>query len=443
MWGTGPNFSHPVLPFYGVCITVWSIVMLEYWKRTQSYTAMKWGMLDFEKEEPIRAEFKGSMIKSFIDGKDVLYFPDKKKGQLEALSQTVITTFIFIVIGVVAGIYVMRYVLAQSQSGPISSAAASAVNTVQIVIFNFLYEIVARKLTDAENHKTDTMYQDSLILKIFLFQFVNSYSSFFFIAFIAGNLDPVPNQDPRFLGQCGWTNCMQPLSVNLAIIFGSRLSVTNLLDILLPIYSYYEKKKKETAGKNVDLLTPPEKDYILQEANILLDSIQSFADTAIQYGFTVLFITALPIATFFSLLSNYIKVKLQLWKLVSLYQRPVPQGAQDIGTWQDIFNFISFAAVLTNGAIICFTMDVLFKDSQADSSKIFQIGGVSKRGNFTLVGRLWCFFGFVATLVFVQFVCTWLIPDVPAEVEIQHQRQEFITSKLVSLQPDEGKEWER
>jgi len=187
-------------------------------------------------------------------------------------------------------------------------------------------------------------------------------------------------------------------------------------------------------------LSPPEHDYLLQEANILLDAIQNFADTAVQYGFTVLFITALPIATFFSLVSNYIKVKLQIWKLIRFYQRPVPQGAQDIGTWQDIFNFISVAAVVTNGAIICFTMDVLYKDAQADNSRIYQIGGITARGNFTLVGRLWCFFGFIAVLIFVQFVSAYLIPDTPSEVEIQHERQEFIVSKIVNLVPDEGEQ---
>lgn len=412
--------------------------MLEYWKRAQATQAMKWGMLDFESVEPVRPEFDGQLIKSFVDGSDLLYFPEKKRARLIAISQSIICTFICSVIGVVAGIYYMRYVLQKQSLGPYASAVASAVNTVQITVFNYIYQRIAIKLTSAENHRTDTEFQDSLIVKIFLFQFVNSYASFFFIAFIAGNLDPIEGQDPRFLGQCGWTNCMQPLSVNLAIIFGSRLTVTNAIDISVPIYNFYAKQKKETEGKDVAMLTPPEKDYILMEPNILLDSIEQFADTAVQYGFTVLFITALPIATFFSLVSNYIKVKLQSWKLVTLFQRPVPQGAQDIGTWQDIFNIISLASVVTNAALICFTMDVLYKDTQADSSKIYQIGGITARANFTLVGRLWIFFGIVATVIAVQFVSAVLIPDVPLEVNIQSERQAFITSKIIDRVEDEG-----
>jgi hypothetical protein len=39
-------------------------------------------------------------------------------------------------------------------------------------------------LNQWENHRTDTDYENHLILKTFLFQFVNSYASFFYIAFV-------------------------------------------------------------------------------------------------------------------------------------------------------------------------------------------------------------------------------------------------------------------
>ena len=35
-----------------------------------------------------------------------------------------------------------------------------------------------------ENHRTDTEYEDNLIAKTFMFQFVNSYASLIYIAFI-------------------------------------------------------------------------------------------------------------------------------------------------------------------------------------------------------------------------------------------------------------------
>lgn len=37
-----------------------------------------------------------------------------------------------------------------------------------------------------ENHRTQTQYNDALIIKLFAFQFVNNYASCFYIAFFRG-----------------------------------------------------------------------------------------------------------------------------------------------------------------------------------------------------------------------------------------------------------------
>lgn len=103
-----------------------------------------------------------------------------------------------------------------------------------------------------------------------------------------------------------------------------------------------------------------------------------------------------------------------------MYQRPVPAGAQDIGTWMSIFQAISVFSVITNAGLICFTMDVL-------------------NGQASPQGRVAIFIGFQWTLIFLQFVVQLVVPDEPEEVEIQKARMEFITSKLIARVPDEDK----
>ena len=49
-----------------------------------------------------------------------------------------------------------------------------------------------------------------------------------------------------------------------------------------------------------------------------LMSITDYADTAIQFGFSVLFVTALPVATCLSLINNYVKVKFSVWKQIGV-----------------------------------------------------------------------------------------------------------------------------
>jgi hypothetical protein len=65
-------------------------------------------------------------------------------------------------------------------------------------------------------------------------QFVNSYASFFYIAFIAPYQPASPGAADDWKGDCGAKNCMIPLATNLAIIFGTRLVVGNITELLLP-----------------------------------------------------------------------------------------------------------------------------------------------------------------------------------------------------------------
>jgi hypothetical protein len=59
---------------------------------------------------------------------------------------------------------------------------------------------------------------------------------------------------------------------------------------------------------------------------------------------------------------------------------------------------------------------------------------------YTLTGRLWIFIGFQWTMVTIQMVVAYLIPDVPDNVEVQLQRQQFYVSKAIDMTPDEMEE---
>jgi hypothetical protein len=105
--------------------------------------------------------------------------------------------------------------------GAYASSVASLVNAFQIQFMNIVYGQLAVWLTDRENHRcvqprcvcstpilinrTDTHYEDSLIAKLFAFQFVNSYASFFYVAFIKKFTE----------GSCDADNCMNELATAL------------------------------------------------------------------------------------------------------------------------------------------------------------------------------------------------------------------------------------
>jgi hypothetical protein len=66
-------------------------------------------------------------------------------------------------------------------SGPIIGAI---LNTIWISIMNVVYRKLAVLFNDLENHRTDGAHENALIIKVFLFQFCNSYGALFYLAFV-------------------------------------------------------------------------------------------------------------------------------------------------------------------------------------------------------------------------------------------------------------------
>lgn len=450
---------------YAFLMSMWAVIMLEYWKQKESRVALHWGMTKFEDAEPDRPEYIGKPMKSYIDGSDILYFPPKEAKTRLSQSVLIILAFGGSVCAVVAGIYAIRTTLSAGDTATFASTIASVLNAIQIQIFNYIYARVSVQLNDAENHRTDTLYEDSLITKTFVFQFINSYISFFFLAFVlpfsekypaqmqGGSLWqacvtsdddnittclqlPADEQDACTLcqntfdgyeGQCNATSCMIPLATNVLIILGTALVLNTFLGILLPWMAWKGRKKEETKIEDSDdfipeeKLTPAEKEYLLMEYDTMTNSIADYADTAIQYGYLTLFVSALPIAPFFTVIINNIKMKLSTYKLTYYYQRPLLIGAQDIGTWQTIYATMSVIAVVTNAGILCFTMNLeMFNNNYTKS--------------------IWYFIYFQWALISFQAFLGAYISDKTEDVEVQEERLDFITGKLINFIPDENYE---
>ena len=262
------NHNNPnalIMPYFATFIAFWSTLFLEFWKRKESTYAMRWGMTGFEEEEQTRPQFVGIKKLSPIDGKEYLYFNRNEEQQRAFQSSVVIWSFILIVIGTIAAIFslklIMNGVAALNPNGlQIGSIFASILNSIQITVFNIIYSDVAIQLTDYENHRTDTKYEDSLIAKTFLFQFVNSYASLFYIAFFKPFLLDI---DPCI------DSCMQELQTNLGTIFLTRLAVGNLQQVVVPTITAYFKEKEGTKGVT-DEVSEVEKAFFMASLLLLL-----------------------------------------------------------------------------------------------------------------------------------------------------------------------------
>lgn len=56
-----------------------------------------------------------------------------------------------------------------------------------------------------------------------------------------------------------------------------------------------------------------------------------FILSVIQYGFVTLFVAAFPLGPFFALINNLLEIRLDAYKFIVVFQRPMASRAQDIG----------------------------------------------------------------------------------------------------------------
>ena len=105
----------------------------------------------------------------------------------------------------------------------------------------------------------------SLVLGTFIFTDYSSYSSFFYIAFIAERMPKPENANENDVGECGGKDCMLSLAVNLAIIFGTQVVVGNMVKYCIPFLTYYVNKrniKRKCSGNKV-VFSEAEEQYLL------------------------------------------------------------------------------------------------------------------------------------------------------------------------------------
>ena len=81
---------------------------------------------------------------------------------------------IIMVVAAVSGVFFLKIFLVDDvdneEVNSLGSSIASIANAIQIQVMNWIYSEVAVWLTNRENHRTDTQYEDSLIAKLFAFQ---------------------------------------------------------------------------------------------------------------------------------------------------------------------------------------------------------------------------------------------------------------------------------
>eukprot|EP00968_Pinguiococcus_pyrenoidosus_P009512 scaffold736_cov254-Pinguiococcus_pyrenoidosus.AAC.36 len=427
------TYSASLVPFFAIFMALWATFFSEFWKRKEATYAMQWGTHDFESIEQERIEFEGVNVLSPVDREPRKYYPPLKSHLSRAYAYTVISGLITVVIIVVAAIFVLKFFTVENpvyvgglNIGPFIPTVA---NAIQIQIMDMIYGAIAVKLTDGENHRTQTQYEDNLICKSFLFQCVNSYAALVYIAFVKDHFGP---DSARCLNR----DCLAELSTALGTILIVRLLVGNIQEIGVPMLLNWwraraarkeaakhgnEQKKKTTADGDASGTVASQ--FNLQPYDVFEDQFDDYLELIIQYGYATLFVAAFPLAPVMSFVNNWIEIRVDGFKLCYLSRRPEPRAAQDIGTWQMILDVLGTVAVIVNVGIICFTGDFL--------------DGLPGNQSEQLAGRFLIFLAFEHVLLVLKFLLSVFVPDVPEATEIQIERAQFYTEKVILNREDD------
>ncbi|CAG8562084.1 14082_t:CDS:10, partial [Ambispora leptoticha] len=427
------------LPF-ALLLSIWSTWFLESWKRYNSALVNEWGMSDFEMEKQPRPFFFGTVLRDLLisSNRDEIRFPFKKRIQQNFLSISIIIVSILIVLVSIGKLLLFSKVW--FNFGVWSSFFSSLINLALVIMLSAVYGKIAKILTDFENHKTVTNYEASLILKLYLFDFVNFYSALFYILLFNQKFSIKLLYGDDTVEGCQYHNCMTELTIQLVIRLIGKQSVDQFKQLLMPwiilkfdnLYdrhpyinplfflsfccssssrSYrFSKPKIKSEGKteptdNKQWITD---DKLLSSNND--DSIRSdYQEMVVQFGFISLFSTVFPLAPLFALLNNLVKIRTDAHKYIVVMQRPIGFLAQNIGMWDTIIHVISFLSVLTNATIVAFHSSYMQRVFEVYVQTDYQL----------LIIRVAFIFAFENIVFIAKLLFRYLLPKVPSNNNAQ------------------------
>ncbi|XP_037830354.1 anoctamin-10 isoform X2 [Kryptolebias marmoratus] len=401
---------------FAVFNMIWCTVILELWKRRSASLAYHWGTLSRKKafEEP-RPGFHGVLGFNPVTGREEPLYPNVKR-QLRIY----LVSLPFVLLCLYFSLYIMMiyflmegWALSVHDENPtfwtgLLLFIPSIIYAVVIEVMNLIYRYAAEFLTDWENHRLESSFQNHLVLKVLVFNFFNCFASLFYIAFIM--------QD------------MALLRHSLATLLITSQILNQIMEAFLPYWLQRRRNKKmvrKVLKRRIfeDKVLPlPEQVRLEADMSMYLGTFDDYLELFLLFGYVSLFSCVYPLAAVLVVLNNITEVYSDAFKMCHVFKRPFADPAANIGVWQLAFEAMSVIAVVTNCALIGMSPQVkgYFPDSETQ-----------------LI--LWTVAIEHGLLAF-KFILTFLIPDVPKYIQIKLARLEFESLEALKKKKMEASE---
>ena len=219
------------------------------------------------------------------------------------------------------------------------------INALQIQFFNYIFNKIVVKLNNLENHRTQSDYENSLIIKSYFFQFVNSFFSLFYIAFFKTSFEGCLVDENGKKKNVVGADCTQELYTQFITIFSVSF-LKNIAELGMPYLTAKMKEKdfRKTSVEQVEiqssetetdlLRTEIDKQfqlpaYITKEVD---GTLGDYLELAIVFGYITLFAVAFPLSGILTFAAVMIEIYVDRFKLLYMVRRPVPIGGKDISS---------------------------------------------------------------------------------------------------------------
>jgi len=370
--------------FYVLICILWSTVLIETWYRREAALKYKWGMVRYKETAVPRPTFKGKIAISEYNGdliedhKSIIRYWLRVTFSLSSM-----VLCISVVIVCVAGIWYLKRLW---KNDPGYKMAVGIINSIQIQVFNFLYNKLAYALNEFEQHRLVEDYYNHLVIKRVIFMVVNSFNSLFYMAFYD---DSYENNEQR----------LNSLRIQLITLFMVNVILMNALEVTIPqipgwIRAYKKRKAAKDEGNDENLpkdveaavhvphmsdmeinLADPEGELSDArytgglEPTIILDiedqvnrpknksTLDNFAEVVILHGYIIMFAIVLPIMPLFAYANSVVEIRVDAYGLINS-QRPFPLGADGIGVWRAVLSIFNTIAIFSNMAVIAYDTDL-------------------------------------------------------------------------------------
>lgn len=525
LWYEGSN-DNIFTCLYSLVILVWFTWFGKVWTRAQAKLAFRWNVMDFEETERQRPEFTGPRERGFyseqgywvaVDQKDPYatkmkltkkFLPSERLTRM-IKSYLIVTPFLVAIIVATAAILAYKsslmlsfYVIFASDHSNLTpskfgvtlgSALGGMLNGLFIALSNMLYAKVARRLNDYENHRTQTSFDNALIVKTMFFQFVNSYVALYYIAFIKANQIDVISWATHVHEFChdyrhynlteadierghGGLNpyCMNELSLYMTSVVISAMLVGKAVEFLGPFLKARLRHAQEEFAMHA-AATPHEETFIEQvvfivrfmlgrhaasakastasgeaaAAPIVLPPMSLYEEQAklepfegvfseysrlvIQLGYIILFAPAFPLASALLWASFYSELRTDAFKMVANTRRPIYLGAEDIGAWQMVLRLLSILGVLTNLGLVGITQSTLKRMLPFHFLYLVEINEENKIIFLIVLEHL---------LLLAQYVVVQAIPDIPEDLAVETALQQWRATAHRQPDPPPPEHWD-